>query len=200
MSHKEKQDKEKEKENQGLATAAAKTRPVTPGFGKGRLTQLPDGNWQADITCINGATARSLTVKLPAGLSYYGGGGRVASPADTMLYLPDGATVDTNFIFPWDPTNPDALRLGGGVGTGIVLEGAQRRNAGPKDAIQAPMLTTDWINGATARVSVYIDPGLGVTFFPNDRAFALILVDAVSGAKTVKAVAKAEGDCLAVIV
>jgi hypothetical protein len=166
-----------------------------PGFARGKLSLQADRTWLVDGTCINGNATRNFTTKLPAGVRYYGGG-VITSPADAALYLADSVTVDPNFIFPWDPTSDDPMRAGGGIVSGIIIEGAQRIDGGPGIPIMAPFLATEWVNGAPFRIMVEVPAALGVTFYPGDSAFALVIVDAVSGQTIMRAVAKSEGSCL----
>ena len=172
---------------------------VIPGFGKGAMVAQKEGNWTTAVSCINGDNKRKLEAKLSKGITYFGGS-KIASPSDSTLYLPDGNTIDANFIFPWDPTDADPLRLGGGIVTGIIIEGAQRKSAGPKDPMQAPFLNTTWANGAPYSISIFVEPAFGITFYPGDSAFALVLLDPVTRQYVIKAVAKADGDCLATAV
>ncbi len=165
-----------------------------PGFARGKLSLQADRTWLVNGSCINGNPTRNFTTKLPNGIKYYGGG-VITSPADTALYLPDSITVDPNFIFPWDPTSDNPLRLGGGIVSGIIIEGAQRIDGGPDVPIMAPFLVTEWVNGAPFRITVEVPSALGVTFYPGESAFALVIVDAVSGKPIMRAVAKSEGSC-----
>lgn len=168
---------------------------IIPGFARGKFSSVAgDGNWTVNVTCVNGDPARSFVTKLPLGVTFYGGG-EIANPADTTLYLPDGANIDPNMIFPWDPTDTNPLRLGGGVINGTILEGAQRANAGPKDPILAPFISTKWANGAAYRLDVYIGESFGLTCYPGESAFGLVMMDA-AGQAVLKSVAKSEGSCL----
>jgi hypothetical protein len=172
-------------------------RPEAPGrgFGKARLIMQADGTWKAEIGCVNGDPRRSIIATLPVGITYLGGG-RIPNPSDAAVYLPDGLNVDPTYIFPWTSDDPDPLRLGGGVVNGEIIEGAQRMNPKPKDPIQAPFLVSESVNGSPFQTRVYIPSELGVTFYPNEEAFALLIVDSAAATTTVIAVAKKEGTCL----
>ncbi len=169
---------------------------MVPGFSKGKLSLPPTSRkWQVDGQCINGDPRRNYTAQLTAPITYYGGG-EVPNPSNASLYMPDGVTIDPNFIFPWDPTATDPLRLGGGIVLGGVQEGAQRQDPRPGDPILGPFIASDWVNGTPTRINVEIPTALGVTFYPGDRAFALAILDRATGRWVARAVAKSEGNCL----
>lgn len=201
MSNYKNSDKEKDKDKDGkplkaaASSAKGSTKSLTPGFAKGSFSLQADRNWQVKVMCVNGNTEKNFVTTLPNTVTYYGGGS-ISNPSETTLYLADGVTIDTNFIFPWDPTDADPLRLGGGNALGNILEGSQRQDASPKDPIYAPFLVSEWVNGAPYHMTVEIPAAFGITFFPGDRAFALVIVDPVTRKPVVKAVAKSEGSCL----
>lgn len=177
--------------------SSAKVTSGSPGFGKAVLTQNADGTWKAAVSCVNGDPRKSVTCSLPAGITYYGGG-RIANPSDATLYLPDGANVDAEHIFPWVPNDPDPMRLGGGIIKGEVQEGAQRMNPKPRDPLQAPFILSEWVDGAAYKMTAYVPADLGVVFLAGDQAFAMGIVTVQDGVSvtTITAVAKKEGTCL----
>ena len=198
MSHKEKQEKGAKSikvKGKDVPKGTLGDTPVVPGFAKATLSKLADGKWQAVLTCINGNPRRNTSVTLPSTIKYYGGAA-IEARSEATLYLPDGVNVDVNYIFPWNNGDSDPLRAGGGILTGSVGEGSQRRDPKPTDPILAPFLTSDWVNGTPYMLTTEVPASLGVTFYPNERAFGLYIIDAVAGVKVLKAVAKSEGTCL----
>ncbi len=198
MNHKKKEEKADKAEKSAFKAAAKGTpgaTPIIPGFAKATLSKLADGTWQALLTCINGDPRRNTSTTLPSAIKFYGGGA-IEDRSEVALYLPDGANVDVNYIFPWNNGDSDPLRAGGGVVTGGILEGSQRRDPKPTDPILAPFLTSDWVNGTPYTLTVEVPASFGVTFYPGEHAFGLYIIDAVAGVKVLKAVAKSEGTCL----
>lgn len=191
----EKEDKAEKAQAKATAKGGAGATPIVPGFAKATLSKLADGNWQALLTCINGNPRRNTSLTLPSTIKYYGGAA-IEARSEAALYLADGVKVDVNYIFPWNNGDSDPLRAGGGVVTGGILEGSQRRDPKPTDPILAPFLTTDWVNGTPYLLTTEVPSSFGVTFYPGERAFGLYIIDAVAGVKVLKAVAKSEGTCL----
>lgn len=185
------------KDKDGKANAA-KAPVLLPGFSMARLDRKADGSYSAEVKCINGDPRRQATLTLKGELMYYNSREAIPTPSDVAVYLPDGANIDVNFIFPWAPNQDNPLRHGGGVIKGTLNEGSQRAN-GNNSPLQAPIVLTEWINGTTWRISEFLAAPAGVKYFEGDTIFGLAVMDAATGRMTIAPFAVKEGDCLAVI-
>jgi hypothetical protein len=186
----------KVKEKVAAARRGPGATPPTPGFGMGRASMKPNGTWGVDVKCVNGDPGKNPVCGMPRGCKYYGGREEIPSPSDISVYLPDGQNIDSNYVFPWSTTQADPLRLGGGVLMGTLQEGAQRSITSAGEPLQAPFITTTWVNGTPWRVDFFITNTFGLTLYEGDIVFGLAIMDPVSGTLKMQAMAKREGACL----
>lgn len=189
----------KEKEEKEKAKTTKAPSPKGAGFGMARVTQQRDGTFLAEVKCVNGDPRRNLSTLLPAGITYHNSTEKVPNAAEISVCLSDGQTIDVAFIFPWTPSSPDPLRLGGGVVIADVLEGAQRMVSEKKEPIQAPFVKTRWVNGTPHGISFFLDNALGFTFYEGDVVFGLAMVDPVTAKPVMKIMALREGTCLDIV-
>jgi hypothetical protein len=197
----DKDGKAKKKVDQtASAKGGATPVPMIPGFGMAALTLRADGTSIARIPCINGDPNRNTTNDLPEGILYFNSRESVPVPSEISIYLPDGANIDINAIFPWAPGQADPLRLGGGIIKGILTEGAQRTTGGARSPLQAPIVVTDWVNGTAWRVTFFLSNTFGLTLYEGDAVFGLAIVDPVTHTLVMRTMAKAEGTCHGTIV
>lgn len=188
-------DSKKDKDKDGKKAAKTGEIRLTPGFAKAKVVKKTGASLTITVSCVNGDPNRSFTSTIRGELKYYNSRETVSADAEIAVYMPDGINIDVNYIFPWAANQPDPLRLGGGIAKGSLSEGAQRI-MGSTDPLQAPFVKTEWVNGTTWGVAVFLDVPAGATYYEGDVIFGLAIVDPVTRNLAVTPFTLREGDCL----
>jgi hypothetical protein len=116
-------------------------------FAKATVTETPAGETSAEVSCVNGASASiGTTYPLASTDTYFDG--EDISVGDVILFpvFTSTNTLDTSFIFPYDPTTGSPSRLGGGIGKGNIIDEEGSSSGIPGD----PGVEVTWINGLNA--------------------------------------------------
>lgn len=179
-----------------LQTAAKPPKAIViPGFGMANATINRDGTYRADVKCVNGDPNKNPSTVLPKGAVYFNTTTPIPPTAALSVYLPDQAKIDPNYLFFWENNAADPMRLGGGITKGTLQEGAQRE-IGSNAALQAPIFTSDWVNGTPWRITMFLRETFGLTLFAGDVVFGVVTMDPATGLPVMRAMAKSEGSCL----